>query len=123
MPRVKFPELLILISILLYAGYATYLGLFLGGRPGGWYEGKFLVLPFYLLAIVGCVVSFVAFVLGLRDVKRARRSDGIAGRRRITIVVTAGLTAFLFALSLPFPVGLGVAYQIAEIRRATWENQ
>ena len=121
MPRVKISELLILIAVLLYAGYATYLGLFLGGRPGGWYEGKFLVLPFYLLAIVCSLVSFVAFLLGWRDVKQARRT-GSNTSRRIAAMAIAGFTTVLFALCLPFPVGLGAAYQIAEIRRATWEE-
>lgn len=113
--------LLTAISVLSYSGFTVYLGLFLGGRPGGWFEGKALILPFYPLGIISSVLALSALIVSTVAIRQASNNLSLINWDHLVAFGAASMATALFVLFTFFPIGLGVAYEIAEIRRATWE--
>lgn len=113
--------LLTAISILSYSGFTVYLGLFLGGRPGGWFEGKALILPFYPLGIISSVLALSALIVSTVAIRQTNNDGGLINWGHLVAFGAASMATALFVLFTFFPIGLGLAYEIAEIRRATWD--
>lgn len=108
------------VSTLGYVGYTIYLGIFLGAKPAWYYEGKFLVLPFKLLAAAGSVLAIAAIVKLAVSVNYSNGNGEKVQRREIYALGLASIAAGLLVLLTFEPMGLGLAYQVAEIRRSIW---
>jgi hypothetical protein len=113
--------LLTAISVLSYSGFTVYLGLFLGGRPGGWFEGKALILPFYPLGIISSMLALSALMVSTVAIRQANDNRSLVSWDHLVAFGAASMAIALFVLFTFFPIGLSVAYEIAEIRRATWQ--
>lgn len=113
--------LLTAISVLSYSGFTVYLGLFLGGRPGGWFEGKALILPFYPLGIISSMLALSALMVSTVAIRQANDNRSLVSWHHLVAFGAASMAIALFVLFTFFPIGLSVAYEIAEIRRATWQ--
>ena len=122
MKAVKYSTVFMLVSFLIYLGYSTYLGLFLGGRPGGWYEGKFLQLAFYPLAMISLFTAGISWMISVVSLLVEFRNDRPVKRIQYFAVGASTVSVAIFILCSYFPLGLGIAYEVAEIRRATWER-
>jgi hypothetical protein len=105
------------LSICSYAGYALYMGLYLGDYPAWYFEGKFLAMPFSLLAIVGSAYSLVAVALSLISLQKEINAGKRAKWSQIGILGVASTSAAMCVLLIYQPIGLGIAYQIAELKR------
>ena len=112
--------ILVTVSILGYVVYTIYLGIFLGAKPAWYYEGKFLVLPFRLLAVVGSALAIVAIITSMVSMNNSNGTGERIQRQQIRSLGVAFIAASLLVLLIFEPMGLGFAYQIAEIRRSIW---
>ncbi len=109
------------LSICSYAGYTLYLGLFLGDYPAWYFEGKFLVLPFSLTAIIGSAYALVAVVLSLISLLQKINVGERIRWAHIGILGAAPTVTAMCVLLIYQPIGLGIAYQIAELKRGSSE--
>lgn len=108
------------ISLFGYAGYTVYMGLFLGGRPAWYYEGKFLVIPFHILAAVGSAFAIAALFTSVSSISSVNNIGEKLRWYHLGSFGAACMATTLLFLLIFYPIGLGVAYEIAELRRSTW---
>ena len=106
-------------ALAFFLGYCAFHGWYVGGRPPGWFEGKHLVGPILVGAVLALGIAAVALALGCIGVWLA----GMARRRRAgdwVAAAVAGLVALLLVANLAVPWGLGVLYAVARARQSFW---
>lgn len=104
---------------MMYAAATFLAGWKIGGRPPGWYEGKFLLFPFVLLAVFCAVVALAGLVYALVAVRTESKVGG-AGWRALGALGLSALASALLIVNAVVPFGLGVAYMVAEWRYEMW---
>src|SRR5262249_49146212 len=109
-------------ALLLYALVCGLLGWYVGGRPGGWFEGKHLVAPVYFAALVSAAVALIGMlgaIVGLRQ--RYADEGSLRGTDRLPLAVALGVCCWLVS-NFWQPWGLAEVYAIARWRQGMAEH-
>src|SRR5262245_15758754 len=109
-------------ALLLYAVICALLGWYVGGRPAGWVEGRHLVGPVYVAALVSAAVAIIAMwgaILGLRQ--RYAAEGSLHGSDLVPLTVALGACCWLVS-NLWQPWGLAEVYAVARWRQGMWEH-
>lgn len=95
-------------------------GWYVGGRPPGWFEGKFLVGPLYAWGLLFAIVAGVVVLGGLIDLLRSiHRLQAMRASDWGSFAGALGICAVLVG-HFWVPWGLMVVYAIAGWRQALW---
>jgi len=109
-------------TLVAFLGICALYGWYVGGRPGGWFEGKHLILPLYgwTAACAGAVGLVV--LGGLIDLVRS--FERLRSWRTPDWLSLAGAVGIFLVLIGNFWVQwcLAIVYAVGDWRRAMWEG-